>query len=64
MSRSRVRSDQGAENIHVARWIIANVGGNRGSMLTGSLVHNHRIDTCEGMSTMLWFDPTETFSII
>ena len=35
---SRVRG------LRIPRWMIANMGGNRGSMITGSLVHNHRIE--------------------
>lgn len=38
---SRVISDQGHENIHVARYILENRGG---SIITGSSVHNQRIE--------------------
>lgn len=41
---SRVRSDQGLENVMVAKHMIENRGAERRSMLTGSSVHNQRIE--------------------
>ena len=41
---SRVRSDKGLENIEVGRFLIQVRGSNRGSILTGSSVHNQRIE--------------------
>ena len=41
---SRVRSDQGLENVLVARHMIESRGSERHSMLTGSSTHNQRIE--------------------
>ena len=41
---SCVRSDQGSENQLVARHMNERRGAERGSMITGSSVHNHRIE--------------------
>ena len=40
---SRVRSDQGTENVLVAQHMIERRGAVRRSMITGSSVHNQRI---------------------
>ena len=41
---SRVRSDQGLENVTVAKHMIENRGAERHSMITGSSTHNQRIE--------------------
>eukprot|EP00794_Sanderia_malayensis_P008539 gene8539-9451_t len=41
---SRVRCDYGMENYHVGEYMIKNSGENRGSIITGSSVHNCRVE--------------------
>ena len=41
---SRIRCDQGRENIHVARHMLRHRGEERRSVLVGSSVHNQRIE--------------------
>lgn len=41
---SRIRSDQGGENVLIAQHMIENRGANRNSMIVGSSVHNQRIE--------------------
>ena len=41
---SRVRSDCGIESIEVSRFMLQSRGLNRGSHITGTSVHNHRME--------------------
>ena len=42
--RSRIRGDQGMENVNGARYIIINQGSDSGSFIAGRSVHNQHIE--------------------
>ena len=54
---SRVRSDQGRENMLVAQHMIESRGAERRSMITGSSVHNQRIER-------LWRDMHHSVTVL
>ena len=58
----RVRSDQGMENIGVARLMLDKFGPENGSYLTGLSVHNQRMSDFGEMLSPILFNTTGTCS--
>lgn len=54
---SRVRMDQGGENVQVASYMVEHParGPNRGSAITGRSIHNQRIELFAGCISFFYY---------